>query len=372
MHTQIGTLSMALASNESLRLTLALDANRSTRPGAPPAVLPLVRAYPDRVRAALFRSPALKPPLSWVVPRRFDEGWGTWHAKLYGADDAVLISGANLSKDYFTARQDRYVHFRAPALASFCAGFLDEAAGWSYRLGPDGALVWPADAPPEGRFERHAGSGLRGYMKRARQVHSPAATDGADVRVYPVPQLGQFGIGDEAMAMSALLHADGAADLTSGYFGLAPGYAALVRGDVRVLCAAPRANGFFGARGVAGRVPEAYTLLEQRFARGAAPGVCMHEWAREGWTYHAKGVWARPARGVPPVATLLGSTNLSARSAALDAEMSVVMLSTHERVRAALGQEVDGLWEHAAPWRGNERRVRLGTRALVGLVGEML
>jgi hypothetical protein len=28
-----------------------------------------------------------------IVPRRFDEGWGTWHAKVYGADNEVIISG---------------------------------------------------------------------------------------------------------------------------------------------------------------------------------------------------------------------------------------------------------------------------------------
>jgi CDP-diacylglycerol--glycerol-3-phosphate 3-phosphatidyltransferase len=28
-----------------------------------------------------------------IVPRRFDEGWGTWHAKVYGFDDDVIISG---------------------------------------------------------------------------------------------------------------------------------------------------------------------------------------------------------------------------------------------------------------------------------------
>lgn len=28
-----------------------------------------------------------------IVPARYDEGWGTWHGKWYGADDEVIISG---------------------------------------------------------------------------------------------------------------------------------------------------------------------------------------------------------------------------------------------------------------------------------------
>ena len=28
-----------------------------------------------------------------MVPPRFNEGWGTWHPKIYGADDTLIISG---------------------------------------------------------------------------------------------------------------------------------------------------------------------------------------------------------------------------------------------------------------------------------------
>ena len=87
---------MALKSNESLQLDIHLDLNRSTRPGPSSpakAVLPLVTAYPDRVNVFLFRSPKLKGLLATLVPPRFNEGWGTWHPKIYGVDDDVMISG---------------------------------------------------------------------------------------------------------------------------------------------------------------------------------------------------------------------------------------------------------------------------------------
>lgn len=86
-----------------------------------------------------------------------------------------------------------------------------------------------------------------------------------------------------------------------------------------------QANGFFGSSGISGRIPEGYTLLEQRFmravrasgrswvpssshllstsntkgnrgatvsdmaAQGEGKGVELTEWHKEGWTYHAKG-----------------------------------------------------------------------------------
>ena len=195
-----------------------------------------------------------------------------------------------------------------------------------------------------------------------------------------------------------------------------------------------QANGFYKSRGVSGRIPEAYTLFERRFmnavrAAGSewpsnssdvAPGVQLHEWQRGGWTYHAKGasllfrslphthtltlralsfayaassrttthhptrhnerpgIWVRPTPTSTPALTLFGSTNLNSRSANLDTELSFVLATTSPALRQRLAEEVDGLREHATPWRGQDssdddaRRVRLGTRALVALVGGML
>ena len=86
----------SLASNARLNLYLNLDLLRSTRPGpvsTASLLAPLVSSFPDRVHVHLFKSPKLTGILAKLVPRRFDEGWGTWHAKVYGVDDEVIISG---------------------------------------------------------------------------------------------------------------------------------------------------------------------------------------------------------------------------------------------------------------------------------------
>lgn len=176
--------------------------------------------------------------------------------------------------------------------------------------------------------------------------------------------------------------------------------------------ALPKANGFYGSNGVSGRIPEGYTLLEQRFmkaVRGArrewkheqvnwptlrGPGVQLSEWERPGWTYHAKGeqqcilasrfrfvysventragIWLRPQPDADPCLTLFGSTNLNSRSSNLDTELSFVLVTSSPDLRRQLRAEVDGLREHAHPWEGGARRVRLGTKALVAVVGGML
>ena len=93
---QINALEYALKRNPGLQVHLHLDYNRSTRPGPESTtamLIPLLRKYQDRVHTYLFKSPKLKGLMKKLVPRRFDEGWGTWHAKVYGADDEILISG---------------------------------------------------------------------------------------------------------------------------------------------------------------------------------------------------------------------------------------------------------------------------------------
>jgi hypothetical protein len=45
----------------------------------------------------MFRSPRLRGIMAKIVPPRFNEGWGTWHAKIYGVDDEVIISGCAYS-----------------------------------------------------------------------------------------------------------------------------------------------------------------------------------------------------------------------------------------------------------------------------------
>lgn len=93
---QIDVLRSSLREKPHLLLRMHLDLNRSTRPGSvstADVLLPLIQEFPDRVKVSLFRSPKLKGLMAKVVPPRFNEGWGTWHPKIYGVDDEILISG---------------------------------------------------------------------------------------------------------------------------------------------------------------------------------------------------------------------------------------------------------------------------------------
>jgi len=54
-----------------------------------------------------------------------------------------------------------------------------------------------------------------------------------------------------------------------------------------------QANGFYNANGAARFIPAAYTLFEKQFyervqKRGDMNRVRIHEYSRQGWTFHAK------------------------------------------------------------------------------------
>ena len=100
----------------------------------------------------------------------------------------------------------------------------------------------------------------------------------------------------------------------TGYFNPVRAYLDLIlssKSSTDVLMAHPEANGFFRAKGVAGGIPPAYTLIAKQFfdlvARGGrSDGVRMFEYIRKGWTFHAKGLWFTPEGESEPSVTMIG------------------------------------------------------------------
>jgi hypothetical protein len=97
---QLETITRALREKPSLHVYFQLDLNRSTRPGPASTaklLLPLLEEFPTKVHTSMFRSPSLRGFMAKIVPPRFNEGWGTWHAKVYGVDNELIISGCACS-----------------------------------------------------------------------------------------------------------------------------------------------------------------------------------------------------------------------------------------------------------------------------------
>ncbi|GAA5846878.1 hypothetical protein JCM9279_004478 [Rhodotorula babjevae] len=451
----VGALHTALRHNPSLRLTLLVDYLRSTRehPGASSAALlaSLAAAFPDQVDLRLFHTPALYGWQKRWVPKRFNEGWGLQHMKVYGFDDDVIMSGANLSHDYFTNRADRYIAFEQHApLANFFDSLVHAVGSYSFRATatdttsptPTPTLSWPTpNAVPDDPFAaRRPGAALadlrahahdalstllrtwhalspsaraaslppallateRPFSRRTQRPSAPGAAHlhpAFDTLLRPVLQMAPFALAHETdqvvpgvfRAANALATAPGGQgttlDWTSGYFGLREDYRRLAiecDARIRIVSAAPEANGFHNSRGVSRFIPPAYTYFSQRFydqvqaytrrKRRDEPRVEMSEWKRDGWTYHAKGIWLAPSvsnpfspatptslsttllgsshdaqthdlalrlsHPSPPFLSLVGSSNFGARSATRDLEAGVLVTTHSTQLRWALEGEV--------------------------------
>lgn len=59
----------------------------------------------------LYLCSVLSPPLlQQILPNPLNEVAGVFHLKAYIVDDTLILSGANLSREYFVDRHDRYLH----------------------------------------------------------------------------------------------------------------------------------------------------------------------------------------------------------------------------------------------------------------------
>ncbi|MBV5277226.1 hypothetical protein JZU56_05430, partial [bacterium] len=85
----------------------------------------------DRGRSGVFLFPVSDERLRRILPSPLDEVAGVFHMKAYIVDDEMVLSGANLSEEYFDDRLDRYMLFAnggggswisTPNCATRCAG----------------------------------------------------------------------------------------------------------------------------------------------------------------------------------------------------------------------------------------------------------
>ena len=106
--------------------------------------------------------------------------------------------------------------------------------------------------------------------------------------------------------------------LATGYFNLTSEYTDAILRSCQATChlltAHPTANGFFGAKGIAGKIPAAYTTIEKSFYERTEKlkqtnRITLWEFIRPGWTYHAKGLWYTLPGQLKPSLTLIGSSN---------------------------------------------------------------
>ncbi|XP_070846359.1 CDP-diacylglycerol--glycerol-3-phosphate 3-phosphatidyltransferase, mitochondrial isoform X2 [Chaetodon trifascialis] len=302
--------------DSDLKVSILLDYTRGSRGqiNSRTMLLPLLQRFTSQMRVSLYHTPDLRGLLRLLVPQRFNETIGVQHIKVYLFDDSVIISGANLSDSYFTNRQDRYVLLEnCSEVADFFSDLVEAVGDVSLQLQPDDSVTVLEGMVHPYRGDRQDFSVVarKRIMEAVNAVHvrqrppedseDEGMSEGEeDTWVFPLVQMKPLGIQvDEQVTQRLLTDAgpDSTVFLTSGYFNLTRAYMQLVLGagaSYRILTASPEVNGFFGAKGIAGAIPEAYIHIARQFYNqvcrlGQQERVHLHEYHRPQWTFHAKG-----------------------------------------------------------------------------------
>ncbi|KAK6059173.1 hypothetical protein COOONC_03200, partial [Cooperia oncophora] len=273
------------------------------------------------------------------------------------------IFRANLSDQYFVNRQDRYIVFENnKELADFFHNLVTAVGECSFLLNSDGSMKLHPNClvhPYEGSFnDFHAmlKSRVDKVVASITSKGPSSSSPNEDTVLYPLLQMGLFGYHEEYELLKKLFSSkDSSMSVTmaSGYFNCIEDYERLIFSEgeypMDIITAAPKANGFFGAAGVSGYVPSMYSWvaasvlqLREKYGRNA---VNLYEYYRDGWTFHAKGIWVE----TPTVtATLVGSSNFGYRSVHRDLEAQVLLVTSNERLRSQLKEERTRLFEYAS------------------------
>lgn len=426
-HDLVATLDSALARNPNLHVHILVDALRGTREAPKTCSASLVAPLADkfgsrRVHLHLYHTPMLNGIKQQFIPRRFNEGWGLQHMKLYGFDEEIILSGANLSNDYFTNRQDRYMLFQNKPLTDYFFKIFSTVSKLSYDLLPSAEpsgfeMVWPHYIPEPtsspNEYILEATKMLSKVIRKHGQQDQPEITEisGKDdlvesdaseyTYVYPISQFSQllspdtsteFPVLSRVFSMLGSDHFNWT--LTAGYFNIHPEFAQKLlvtkpSDKAEVITAAPEANGFYQSAGVSRLLPGAYSHLAEKFLKsvydaGKKEDITLYEWKRgvahvgDGWTYHAKGIWATLPDEKLPCLTVIGSSNYTRRAYSHDLESNVLLVTSDAGLQQKLKDEIDNLKEYTQPMaledyeKDETRRLDWRQRAFCKYFGDKL
>ncbi|PVU95728.1 hypothetical protein BB561_001629 [Smittium simulii] len=384
----IKTIHIALSNNKQLQVTILVDYLRGTRAeknGKSTAYMlnKLIKKFgSQRIKALLYHTPDLSGLKKKIYPPRLNETVGVMHIKAYMADDNVILSGANLSHDYFTNRQDRYFLFsNTKEMCDYIADLVCSISKISYSiteyiknkktLKNKIQCSLTADCPsPHKRpipFRVYANQVMTKFMEdwalKARDsktsdkffdLKNKPQLDALeyDSMVIPSLQMGPLGIYEDQEHTEALfqilnrhssLMDNCRTDITSAYFNFADLHTNAIlnsNGVFNVLIASPEANGFYNASGISKYIPHAYTMFEKQFLaklenKKRLEKVKIFEYTRKDWTYHGKGMWCFMDSSEPAL-TILGSSNLGERSLKKDLEAQFTIITKSENFQQEL------------------------------------
>lgn len=376
--TVISSLQSALSdpSRPDLQVRLILDYSRAHRDdsGFLSIFRSLLAAHGPRLQVFLYEMPSQRLQSSFLInrlPSWMREILGVYHCKYMLFDDTAVLTGANLSEEYFSNRQDRYYLIRDHRMLAYLNSFSDIVGKDCHRLTETGIDYRTSSGTMAEELEVLSKEfQLNGIPPPPLHAAGSAADwfQGDGMACMPLVQCADLGITHEEDTLSALLgnrlplppalSDDDSYSLDSvtmmspypnfSYSLLASCFAFLstnTTGGWRILTASAESHGFANGQGVKKYIPflhqrvltDSLTVGIERFheqypsssAASLADGVQLGLYGRPGWTFHGKGLWVEGSTGSKRLqGCYIGSSNLSYRSHKRDFELGFLFLHT--------------------------------------------
>ncbi|KAJ3305285.1 CDP-diacylglycerol--glycerol-3-phosphate 3-phosphatidyltransferase [Kappamyces sp. JEL0829] len=375
----VALLHSALRANKDLTVCILLDYFRGTRKdghlqSSTTILRPLREEFGDRIQIHLYHSPAVGTFTKSIVPPRFIEAFGLQHIKLYVFDDTAIVTGANLNKDYFENRQDRYLVIKRNAsICDYFAGLVALLQDFSYILLPNGDLAQslvqsPAVWASQRQFQTEAELRINGYTAKWVQKTRQMSASQTGSFVYPALQMPCFSIRQDEASLTDLLTSMASETTTfhiaTSYFNLPPFLQSLIwssKASFSILTSSPQANGFYNSHGVSKWIPPAYSYFELLFLQSALRSnrhgsVGLFEYSRKNWTWHAKGLFVKLPNS--RFVTTVGSSNLNYRSFDRDLELQLYLATDSHQVEKAAVDNLDSLYQYSRKMQLAEIKAR--------------
>ncbi|RWS21786.1 CDP-diacylglycerol--glycerol-3-phosphate 3-phosphatidyltransferase-like protein, partial [Leptotrombidium deliense] len=339
------------------RLNNARDENSSTKALLKPLLC-------EKTSVAFYLSPKYS---NWwrkyllFGRQKWNEIISLQHIKCYIFDDNLIISGANLSNDYFTNRQDRYICFHNnKQMCDYFEDLIKVVSTFSMKLKSNGDFCLDSSWSYHPLNRKTQPLFVNSANKLITELNDKYSRDLDNVKdrtvVIPFLQMKSFNISDdEKFTLQVLKRIPEIPllKLTTGYFNLTKEYLSIILNQKStqtfdILMASEAANGFYGAKGIMGNIPSVYTQLAKKFMKT----VNMHKlniglWSfnRNSWTFHAKGMWLLLNCNV--FMTTIGSPNFGYRSVNRDLEAQIALITSEEELKSKLSSEYNNLWKYS-------------------------
>lgn len=359
----IKELEIRIYTCQELKVNIVLDGMRGTRDKQVVNMLRQLSSIHNSRITVSYIEWLFPLSLKKIIPSRYNESFALNHSKLFVWDDNVMITGANLSDAYFVNRVDRYVIVENQQLAMYYHSFISLLS----KMSKYGNLT-----------ERKV------LLLDWMSSYQNSSVSLSDTVLYPSIQFPLLGFRqDELLTSSILQWANRSGmdmDMATAYFNpantyeriLIRGYHSFVwkttsinneidllfpkvnntelsnllksenshgNGSVRVITSSPECNAFYKGQGLSKWIPYIYVQFLRRWELLSPPHYKLLEYdRRNGWTFHAKGLWIRYTKDGLPWINQIGSSNYGVRSIHRDVETSLTIITTNNELCKKLEQ----------------------------------